>query len=249
MRNALRSIATVLSFVILLTQFAHAATPSHKISAALANSNSQVPAQADTTAPVPSQIAAAHNIFLTNDGSDPNFPGTSTESYNAVYAALQSWGHYQLVSTPAQADLIFQLRNVAPISSVTGTHGNVYSITSPAFQLTIVDPASNVALWTISSPVDLSGKAKERSKWYAISVANLVSRVKVIAGQSLSNVETAELSTAPPNHQGRAALILVGGFLLLAVGTGFLMKHEFDKSVQKQNAQLCASNPFFCTNP
>jgi hypothetical protein len=52
------------------------------------------------TAPVPSQIQQAHTIFLTNSGSDPNFPIDETKAFNDIYAALQAWGHYQLVNSP-----------------------------------------------------------------------------------------------------------------------------------------------------
>jgi hypothetical protein len=32
-------------------------------------------------------------------------------SYNELYAALKPWGYFQLVDSPAQADLIFEIRS------------------------------------------------------------------------------------------------------------------------------------------
>jgi hypothetical protein len=45
---------------------------------------------ATPTAPTPSQIQQAHTIFLTNSGSDPNFPIDTTKAFNDIYAALQT---------------------------------------------------------------------------------------------------------------------------------------------------------------
>src|SRR5580658_8527322 len=83
----------------------------------LSGQTPQVPAS--LTGPVPAQIASAHNIFLANTGAEPNFPLDSTRVYNDIYAALKTWGHYQLVTAPAQADLVFQLHEIDPITDVT----------------------------------------------------------------------------------------------------------------------------------
>src|SRR5580704_3953034 len=47
--------------------------------------------QTTLVAPVPSQIQQAQTIFLTNSGSDPNFPIDATKAYNDIYAALETW--------------------------------------------------------------------------------------------------------------------------------------------------------------
>jgi hypothetical protein len=112
-------------------------------------------------------------------------------------------GHYRLVGSPEQADLVFQLRSIAPITEVTGNRGGVYSVTSPAFQLTILDPKSNIALWTITSPANVAGKNQVLARWVSIAETNLVSRIKVVAGQPLSPVETADLVTVPKYHNAR----------------------------------------------
>ena len=199
--------------------------------------------QTTPAAPVPSQIQQAQTIFLTNSGSDPNFPIDAVKTYNDIYAALQTWGHYKLVSSPEQADLVFQLRGIAPVTEVTGNRGGVYSVTSPAFQLTILDPKSNIALWTITSPVNVTGKNQVLARWVSISETNLVSRIKVVADQSLSSDETADLTTVPKYHNGRTALILVGVAVGAAVAGGLILHHEFENSVANQKS----SQDTFCT--
>src|ERR1700754_2172507 len=76
--------------------------------------------QTSLTAPVPSQIQQAQTIFLTNSGSDPNFPIDATKAYNDIYSVLQTWGRYKLVNSSEQADLVFQLKGIAPITDVSG---------------------------------------------------------------------------------------------------------------------------------
>jgi hypothetical protein len=199
--------------------------------------------QTTPAAPVPSQIQQAQTIFLTNSGSDPNFPIDATKAYDDIYAALQTWGRYKLVSSPDQADLVFQLKGIAPITDVSGNRGGVYSITSPAFQLTILDPKSNIALWTITSPVNVTGKNQVLARWVSISETNLVSRVKVVADQSLSPDETADLTTVPTYHNARTILIVTGAFVGAAVAGGLIMYHLHENAL----ANMKASQDAFCT--
>lgn len=201
--------------------------------------------QTTPAAPVPSQIQQAQTIFLTNSGSDPNFPIDATKAYNDVYAALQTWGRYKLVNSPHQADLVFQLKGIAPITDVSAYRNGVYSTTSPAFQLTILDPKSNIAIWTITSPVNVTGKNKVLARWVSISEANLVSRVKVVAGQPLSPDETAELTTVPKYHNTRTLLIVGGVTVAAAVAGGLILHHEFENGLANQKASqdaFCAAN-------
>jgi hypothetical protein len=194
------------------------------------------------TAPVPSQIQQAHTIFLTNSASDPNFPIDETKAFNDIYAALQAWGHYRLVNSPDQADLVFKLKDIAPITEVTGNRGGVYSVASPAFQLTILDPKSHIALWTITSPVNVAGKNEVFARWVSISETNLVSRVKVVVGQPLSPEETANLTTVPQHHNART-LLIVGGVVVGAVVAGVLIGHH---ETENSLANMKASQDAFC---
>ena len=206
----------------------------------------QIPVTApDPNSPVPAQIASAHTVFLTNAGADPNFPIDPTQTYTNVYAALQSWGRFQLVNTPAKADLIFQLRDVSPIAGVVGNRNGVYSYNSPAYQLTIVDPHTNVPLWTITSPVNLTGKNQVLARWVALSVTNLISRIKVVAGEPLSSAESADLTTVPANHFKRNAIILTSAVVGLGVAGGLILHHEFENSLASQKAsqdKFCEAN-------
>jgi hypothetical protein len=200
-------------------------------------------------APVPAQIAAAHTIFLVNNGADANFPTSADTAYNDVYGALQAWGHFQLVTSPDQADLVFQLRDIAPITGVYGDRAGTYAINSPAFQLAIKDPKTNVTLWTITSPAAAAGFRASRERWFNIAITNLVSRVKVLANQPLTDTETADLTLYPYPHRRALAITLAAVFVGAGVAGILIAKHSFDNKVASQNAALCAQNPFFCNMP
>jgi hypothetical protein len=193
-------------------------------------------------APVPPQIASSKTVFLSNAGADTGFPIDPTQVYNDVYKALQTWGRYKLVSSPEQADLVFKLRDMSTFTTYGASHGTVYTVNSPSFQLAIVDPKANATLWMINSPVALAGSKQKLARWISISETNLVSRIKVVAGETLTPMETADLTTVPKVHSGRAGLIILGGVVAIGVGAGLLIHHEYENSLASQKA----SQDAFC---
>jgi hypothetical protein len=229
----LRSIATLL--ILTTTQFATAAHLPHRTLVTEAQGTPQ-------TAPVPSQIGAAHTVFLSNAGAAKNFPIDSTYVYNNVYANLKAWGRYQLVGSPAEADLIFTLRDMAPRTTYIGNDGTDYSYVTPAYELTIADPKSNVTLWTITSPVDLAGRKDTLAHWEAVSFSNLVSRIKVVAGQQLSPAESADLTNVPKRHFKRNFVIAAVALGAAGAAGALLVHHEYENSLANQKA----SQDAFC---
>src|SRR5271168_4126405 len=102
-------------------------------------------AQEYPSAPVPAQLVTAGKIFISNAGGDidPNtrrlgeFVGLPIRPYNEFYAAMKSWGRYQLVSAPAEADLVFEIS--FSVSLATGG-------ADAKFHLVILDPKTHVTL-------------------------------------------------------------------------------------------------------
>jgi hypothetical protein len=239
MKHAMRSIAAFLCLSISLNPFTVAAFSQTSSSTASAAPEPRAPVPSQ----IPGQIAAAHTIFLSNLGADASFPVGSDQVYSDVYKALVAWGHYKLVNSPGQADLIFQLREVSTLTTASNGDDNIYTVNNPAFQLAIVDPKSTVTLWTITSPVSLAGSKQTRARWLSISETNLISRIKVVAGEPLAPLETADLTTVPKSHGGRAALLIVGGTVAFGVGGGLLLHHFYENSLANQKAAQDA----FCT--
>jgi len=100
-------------------------------------------------APVPAQILNAKRIFISNPNSEHDariskYFGGTDGLYNQFYADVKSSGRVEPVTAPADADLVVQL--------TMGVHPFVAGY--GAFRLSILDPKTNVLLWTISEPVD-----------------------------------------------------------------------------------------------
>src|SRR5215467_6363378 len=67
-------------------------------------------------APVPSQIYTGKKVFVSNAGGDINhlYSGEPQRLYNQFYACLKSWGRYDLVGNPAEADLVLEISFINP---------------------------------------------------------------------------------------------------------------------------------------
>ena len=103
------------------------------------------------------RVRAAHRIFVSNAGEDDNLRYTATfrgegVGYLLLYQQLVNWPGVQLVDSPAQADLIFQMY----IDSYLDPFGKDLTVT---FHLTILDPATQEVIWSNNSS-DVPGALK-----------------------------------------------------------------------------------------
>lgn len=115
------------------------------VSVVTAQQSKPVPA-----APVPAQILAAKKVFIANGGGDEmtgddqRFSGGPDRAYNEFYAAMKSWGRFEMVNSPSDADLLLEIRQY--VSAVTPS-GRGTSSFIPQFQLNIRDAKTNTLLW------------------------------------------------------------------------------------------------------
>jgi hypothetical protein len=105
------------------------------------------------------RVTAAKTIFLSNAGGNNYFngeiPGGPNVSYNQLYASLQQWGYFQLVDSPAHADLIFQIHGAELAPNLVQTPDGQHVIAQqhqPRLVLTILDPATLAPIDTITAP-------------------------------------------------------------------------------------------------
>jgi hypothetical protein len=136
-------------------------------------------------APVPPQIASAHTIFVSNGGGSnffDMFTGGPDRAYNSFYADLRQSSQYRLVSSPSQADLIFEIRAIAPAIP----NGDVPTY-NPQLVLSILDPQTKAILWTTSANVRALGSKKQRDKGFDQSMAVLVDKLAQVTGQPLTS--------------------------------------------------------------
>jgi hypothetical protein len=129
-------------------------------------------------APIPAPLLSAQKVFLANGGTDSigmdAFAKAAQvdEPYNSLYLALQSWGHWQLLSSPDGADLILVVRFTAPL--VTGP---TYA---PQLELTILDGKTHVPLWTFTQPVEGAFRKATWKKNYGDGIAALMTQLKAL---------------------------------------------------------------------
>lgn len=124
-------------------------------------------------APVPAQILTAKKVFISNAG---NLMGEPYQPYDEFYAAMKSWGRYELVAAPADADLVFEIRFTA-LALEDSKEFAIY----PQLELAIVDVKTHFRLWTITKDVESARLESNREKNFNQAMANLVEDVKKLA--------------------------------------------------------------------
>jgi hypothetical protein len=132
-------------------------------------------------APIPSQILTAKKVFISNGGGLFDLDlvsGDPRRDYNQFYAAIHSWGRYDLVASPAEADLVLQI-SIIYIPRQFGTDVTPF----PSFRLAMLDPKTNIALWVIDEfLVDRPGfgmiREKNRDKAFDAAIVRLVGDLK-----------------------------------------------------------------------
>ncbi|MGH7604327.1 MAG: hypothetical protein ACRENK_10060 [Gemmatimonadaceae bacterium] len=174
--------------------------------------NAQEMAQ-NVTAPVPGQILTAKRIFISNAGSETygsesyfnltRYDGGPNRFYNQLYSAMKSWGRYELTDSPATADVVYEVRFSNPIVDKL-THGNVDGVTNtdfvydPQLTLTIVDPQTRVALWSLTEHIQPGRDRNADNRNFDSAVDRIVDRAKILVGESISVARQVSLANAAP---------------------------------------------------
>jgi hypothetical protein len=130
-------------------------------------------------APVPAQIAAAQKVFISNAGGasletvidETVFNGGPDRPYNQFYAAMKSWGRYELVSSPADADLVLE---ISWVLTDTGLRLPVLG----QLRLVVIDPKTHVTLWNITEYVRGALLLSNRDKNFDQAMNTVVARMK-----------------------------------------------------------------------
>ena len=138
-------------------------------------------AQGAPSAPVPAQLVTAGKIFISNAGGDidPNtkqlgdFVGLPVRPYNDFYAAMKPWGRYQIVSSPSDADLVFEIS--FSVSFIGGGGADA------KFHLVILDPKTHVTLWAFTEYIESAILAGNREKHFELGMDSIVADAKSIA--------------------------------------------------------------------
>jgi hypothetical protein len=143
-------------------------------------------------APIPRQILAAKKVFIANAGGDerwfddPIFSGRPERLYDEFYAAIKSAGQYEIVDTPADADLLFDIGFTAPMVSGVGARGDSLAAKpyDPQLRLAICDPKTSALLWAFTEHVQWAILQGNRDKNLEQTLAKIVSDLQGLSASS-----------------------------------------------------------------
>jgi len=146
-------------------------------------------------APIPAQISAAKRVFVANVGGDnlspedPLFAGGADRAYNQLYAAMKTWGKYELVSSPADADLLFDIQfTLAPTAQPVVKGDSIGAAAyDPQFRLEIRDPKSTAILWGFTEHVQWAILRGNRDKNFDLAMARIVADTQKLSAQSTAD--------------------------------------------------------------
>jgi hypothetical protein len=142
-------------------------------------------------APIPPAVLRARTVFVANAGADAGlfphpFSGDASRGYEEFYRALREADEYELVAEPSQADLVLELRLMAPYGPQDVNKAKGAADPLPSFQLMIYDRPSHYVLWALTEPVALAVKQQTHDRNFDEAIMNLVSDLRALRQTALA---------------------------------------------------------------
>jgi hypothetical protein len=165
-------------------------------------------AQATRTAsaPVPSIIGSAQRVFISNAGSGSyqvggysrreGYSGGPNRFYNQFYAAMKTWDRFTLTDSPANAEVIYEVRFTDPAVDPSSNGAGKYS-SDPQLQLNLLDPQTRVVLWSLTEHIAPALTSGGANKNFDSAVARMVTRVKGLVAGDTAGLAVAEETASP----------------------------------------------------
>jgi hypothetical protein len=125
-------------------------------------------------APIPDPILNGKRVFVSFElgdtvDFDAVYSGGPERAYSEFYNQLKRWGHYEVVSNPNDADLVFAIR-------FTGV-----------LRLTLLDARGRISLWGFVEQVDPAFFKKHRDDQFSQSVGRLITDLKTLLDQATAS--------------------------------------------------------------
>jgi hypothetical protein len=142
-------------------------------------------------APVPPQIFTSKKVFISNAGYDSTSRvafkngGDLNQPYNEFYSAVRNWGRYELVGTPADADLVFEIRFTAPFA-----YDEKLPVYEPQLDLDILDVKTHFKLWSITAPVQGAIRKATWEKNFSQGIEGLLNDLKKLTTQPVAAADS-----------------------------------------------------------
>ena len=146
-------------------------------------------AQSSPAAPLPAALQTAQRVFISNAGADSGlfphpFSGGPERFYDQFYAAVKGMGRFDIVSDPGEAELVLELRLIAPSGPSDPNKVKGASDPLPMFRLTIFDRKSHYALWTLTRSIDRAVSQKSHDRNFDDAMAALALDLKRVTMKS-----------------------------------------------------------------
>jgi hypothetical protein len=143
-------------------------------------------------APRPAQLLSAKKVFVSNASGEAVTPqGVSELAYNEFYADLKSWGAYELVGTPADADLVLEMRYELIIQPSEVSRGNGGTSQFEQFRLIVRDPKTQTVLWAFTRVIPGANRQSTGRKNFDQTMAAIVGDLRELATTSSISAGTA----------------------------------------------------------
>ena len=130
-------------------------------------------------APIPSAIPAAQKVFISNAGEDNAsdlYSGAQDRCYNDFYRQVRALNRFELVAAPSDADIVLEITmtsSAVPSDVMKGSTvpGAGYE---SIFRLRLLDPNSQVVLWTFYERVAPAVLKMNRNKNFDNALKQIV---------------------------------------------------------------------------
>jgi len=145
-------------------------------------------AHAQTAAGVPPAIRSATKLFVSNAGAERGlfpkpFSGSPDRAYTQFSSALKANGQYDLVSDPSDADLVLELRLLAPAGPTNADKQKGASDPLPEFRLTIYDRKSHYILWTLTESIGVAALQRTHDRNFDHTLNQLLVDFQQLTGK------------------------------------------------------------------
>jgi hypothetical protein len=143
--------------------------------------------QAAPPAPIPAQIITARRVFVSNTSADGASAvyfwkiGGANRPYDEFYAAMKNWGRYELVSAPADADLVFEIR-----------FGEEAGILGAPCVISILDAKTHFTLWTLVEPMPGALRKGTWEKNFTQGMTKIIEDLKKLSAQPTASADNAQ---------------------------------------------------------
>ena len=110
----------------------------------------------------------------------------------SVLCVDENLGRFELVATPGEADLFFEIRFTSPAQYQGNEHSLVDSKfrLDPQFQLVIRDPKTNAILWGVTEHAEWAILQSNRNKNFDKTMAKLIGDVQALTQPSSVSTST-----------------------------------------------------------